>query len=99
MACRVFGISRTRYYERKGVAERYGPVAVMPKGAADTSDAGGNTAHAIEALLTLTVTQPTMRSVTSASRLARPTTTPCASRIYEVPTWTSHPAPPQTVKV
>jgi len=30
-ACRVFGISRTRYYEWKGVADRYGLAALLPK--------------------------------------------------------------------
>ena len=30
-ACRVFGISRTRYYEWKALAERYGLDALMPK--------------------------------------------------------------------
>ena len=31
-ACRTFGVSRTRYYEWKSVAERYGLEALMPKG-------------------------------------------------------------------
>ena len=30
-ACRIFGISRTRYYEWKGVADHYGLAALMPK--------------------------------------------------------------------
>ena len=30
-ACQVFGISRTRYYEWKKVADRYGLEALMPK--------------------------------------------------------------------
>ena len=29
--CRLFGVSRTRYYEWKGVADRYGLDALMPK--------------------------------------------------------------------
>jgi hypothetical protein len=30
-ACRTFGVSRTRYYEWKHVADRYGLDALMPK--------------------------------------------------------------------
>ena len=30
-ACRVFGVSRTRYYEWAAVAARYGPEALMPR--------------------------------------------------------------------
>ena len=33
-ACRVFGVSRTRYYEWKNVADRYGLEALMPEGPA-----------------------------------------------------------------
>lgn len=30
-ACRIFGVSRTRCYEWKGLADRYGLAALMPK--------------------------------------------------------------------
>ena len=35
--CRTFGVSRTRYYEWKSVAERYGLEALMPKAGAPRS--------------------------------------------------------------
>ena len=41
-ACRTFGISRTRYYEWKGLADRYGLDALMPKAQADPPDARGH---------------------------------------------------------
>ena len=31
LACRTVGVSRTRYYEWKSLAERYGLDALMPK--------------------------------------------------------------------
>jgi len=37
--CRVFGISRARFYEWKGVADHYGPEALDPQGAPGVADA------------------------------------------------------------
>ena len=55
-ACRVFGISRTRYYERKNVADRYGVLLLVPRPAACQMPEATPT-HVVEALLTLAVTQ------------------------------------------
>ena len=40
--CRVFGISRTRYYQWKNVADRYGLDALVPKARRDAPDARGH---------------------------------------------------------
>jgi hypothetical protein len=68
-ACRVFGISRTRYYEWKGVAERYGLAALMPKERRAPQMPGATPTHVVETLLTLAVTQPTIGCRQYADRL------------------------------
>jgi transposase InsO family protein len=69
-ACRVFGISRTRYYEWKGVADRYGLDALMPKERRAPQMPEATPTHVIEALLTLAVTVPTVGCRQYADRLA-----------------------------
>ena len=68
-ACRVFGISRTRYYEWKGVADRYGLDALMPKERRAPQMPEATPTHVIEALLTLAVTEPTIGCRQYADRL------------------------------
>jgi len=68
-ACRVFGISRTRYYEWKGVADRYGLEALMPKERRAPQMPDATPTHVLEALLTLAVTQPTLGCRQYADRL------------------------------
>ena len=68
-ACGVFGISRTRYYEWKTVADRYGLEALMPKERRKPQMPEATPTHVIEALLTLAVTQPTIGCRQYADRL------------------------------
>ena len=68
-ACRVFGISRTRYYEWKGLADRYGLEALMPKERRVPQMPEATPTHVIEALLTLAVTVPTIGCRQYADRL------------------------------
>ena len=68
-ACRVFGISRTRYYEWKNVADRYGLEALMPKARRTPQMPEATPTHVIEALLTLAVLQPTIGCRQYADRL------------------------------
>jgi transposase InsO family protein len=68
-ACRVFGISRTRYYEWKGVADRYGLDALMPKERRAPQMPEATPTHVVETLLTLAVTQPTIGCRQYADRL------------------------------
>ena len=68
-ACRVFGISRTRYYEWKNVADRYGLEALVPKARRAPQMPEAAPTHVVEALLTLAVTQPTIGCRQYADRL------------------------------
>jgi transposase InsO family protein len=68
-ACRVFGISRTRYYEWKNVADLYGLEALMPKDRRAPQMPEATPTHVIEALLTLAVIQPTIGCRQYADRL------------------------------
>jgi transposase InsO family protein len=68
-ACRVFGISRTRYYEWKGVADRYGLAALMPKERRAPQMPEATPTHVLEALLTLAVLEPTIGCRQYADRL------------------------------
>jgi hypothetical protein len=67
--CRVFGISRTRYYEWKGVADRYGLAALVPKGRRMPQMPSSTPTHVIEELLTLAVVAPTIGARQYADRL------------------------------
>ena len=68
-ACRTFGISRTRYYEWKNVADRYGLEALMPKARRSPQMPEATPTHVIEALLTLAVLAPTIGCRQYADRL------------------------------
>jgi transposase InsO family protein len=67
--CRVFGVSRTRYYEWKGVADRYGLAALMPKARRTPQMPEATPTHVIEALLTLAALEPTIGCRQYADRL------------------------------
>jgi transposase len=67
--CRRFGISRTRYYEWRKRAERYGLEALMPKERRTPQMPGATPTHVVEELLTLAVTQPTIGCRQYADRL------------------------------
>ncbi len=69
-ACRTFGVSRTRYYEWKHVADRYGLDALMPKGRRAPQLPNATPTHVIEQLLTLAVLEPTAGARRLADRLA-----------------------------
>ena len=58
--CRLFGISRTRYYEWKNRADLYGLEALMPKDRRPPQMPEATPTHVIEALLTLAVLKPTL---------------------------------------
>src|SRR5262249_14681629 len=67
--CRIFGISRTRYYEWKKVADRYGLAALLPKGRRSPQMPGTTPTHVVEELLTLAVLEPTIGCRQYADRL------------------------------
>ena len=67
--CRVFGLSRTRYYEWKNVADRYGLDALMPKSRRKPQMPEATPTHVVEALLTLAVLEPTIGCRQYADRL------------------------------
>lgn len=68
--CRVFGISRTRFYEWRHVAERYGVEALMPKTRRRPQLPNATPMHVLEVLLTLAVLHPTLGCRQLADRLA-----------------------------
>jgi transposase InsO family protein len=67
--CRIFGISRTRYYQWKNVADRYGLDALVPKGRRTPQMTDATPTHVIQALLTLAVIEPTIGCRQYADRL------------------------------
>ena len=68
-ACRSFGISRTRYYEWKNRADRYGLEALMPKERRRPQMPSATPTHVVERLLTLAVVEPTIGCRQYADRL------------------------------
>jgi transposase InsO family protein len=68
-ACRSFGVSRTRYYEWKNRAERYGLEALMPKARRIPQMPSATPTHVVERLLTLAVLEPTIGCRQYADRL------------------------------
>lgn len=68
--CRTFGISRTRFYEWRDVAEQYGLEALMPKARGRPQLPNATPTHVVEALLTIAVLQPTLGCRQLADRLA-----------------------------
>jgi transposase InsO family protein/molybdenum-dependent DNA-binding transcriptional regulator ModE len=69
-ACRSFGISRTRYYEWKNRADRYGLEALMPKERRAPQMPSATPTHVVERLLTLAVLEPTIGCRQYADRLS-----------------------------
>jgi transposase InsO family protein len=67
--CRVFGISRTRYYQWKNVADRYGLEALVPKARRAPQMPDATPTHVVQALLTLAVIEPTIGCRQYADRL------------------------------
>ena len=67
--CRVFGISRTRYYKWKQVADRYGLAALMPKERRAPQMPMATPTHVVERLVTLAVLEPTIGCRQYADRL------------------------------
>ena len=68
--CRVFGVSRTRFYEWRSIAQRYGVEALMPKQRRRPQLPNATPTHVLEVLLTLAVLQPTLGCRQLADRLA-----------------------------
>jgi transposase InsO family protein len=69
-ACRQMGISRTRYYDWRDRAARYGIEALMPKDRRPPQLPNATPTHVIEELLTLAVVAPTLGCRRYAERLA-----------------------------
>ena len=67
--CRIFGISRTRYYQWKNVADRYGLDALVPKGRRMPQMPEATPTHVVQSLLTLAVVEPTIGCRQYADRL------------------------------
>ena len=67
--CRTFGVSRTRYYEWKSLAERYGLEALMPKARRTPQLPNATPTHVVAELLTLAVVEPTIGCRQYADRL------------------------------
>src|SRR5690606_17089867 len=68
-ACRQMGISRTRYYEWRKLADRYGLDALIPKTRRTPQEPNATPTHVIEELLTLAVIEPTLGCRQLADRL------------------------------
>jgi hypothetical protein len=66
----VFGVSRTRFYEWRSMAERYGVEALMPKARRQPQLLNATPTHVLEVLLSLAVLQPTLGCRQLADRLA-----------------------------
>jgi transposase InsO family protein len=68
--CRTFGISRTRFYEWRNRAERYGLASLMPKDRRPPQMPSATPTWVVNELLTLAVTEPTIGCRQYADRLA-----------------------------
>ncbi len=69
LSCRTFGISRTRFYEWRSVAERYGLEALLPKVRRRPQLPNATPTHVLNVLLTIAVTEPTIGCRQYADRL------------------------------
>jgi transposase InsO family protein len=69
-ACRQMGISRTRYYEWKRLADNYGLEALTPKQRRKPQLHNATPTHVVNELLTLAVTEPTVGCRQLADRLS-----------------------------
>jgi transposase InsO family protein len=68
--CRVFGVSRTRYYEWAGAAAAYGPEALAPKDRRKPQLPNATPIHVVAELLTVAAVEPTLGCRQLADRLA-----------------------------
>lgn len=68
--CRTFGISRKTFYEWRGVAERYGLEALMPKARRRPQLPNATPTHVLHELLAVAVAEPTLGCRQLADRLA-----------------------------
>lgn len=69
-ACRQLGVSRTRYYEWKKMADQYGLDALTPKARRLPQLPNATPTHVVAELLTIAVTEPTLGCRQLADRLA-----------------------------
>jgi transposase InsO family protein len=69
-ACRQMGVSRTRYYQWKKLADAYGLEALTPKSRRPPQLANATPTHVVTELLTVAVTEPTIGCRQYADRLA-----------------------------
>ena len=69
-ACRIMGVSRTRFYEWRNVAEQYGLEALIPKARREPQMPNATPTWVVNELLTLAVTEPTIGCRQYADRLA-----------------------------
>lgn len=67
--CRVFGVSRKTFYEWRGMAERYGVEALVPKARRTPQLPNATPTWVVNELLTMTVTEPTIGCRQYADRL------------------------------
>lgn len=67
--CRVFGISRTRFYEWKNLAANYGLDALVPKGRRSPQMPNATPTWVLNELLTMAVAEPTIGCRQYADRL------------------------------
>ncbi len=67
--CRTFGVSRTRFYEWRNLAQRYGVEALMPKDRRAPQMPNATPTWVVNELLTLAVTEPTIGCRQYADRL------------------------------
>jgi hypothetical protein len=68
-ACRTFGVSRTRYYQWKNTADRYGLEALMPKARRLPQLPNATPTHVVEQLLRLALLEPALGARRLADRL------------------------------
>lgn len=68
-ACRQLGISRTRYYEWREIADAYGLEALMPKDRRRPQQANETPTHVVADLLAVAVVEPTLGCRQLADRL------------------------------
>ena len=69
-ACRQIGVSRTRYYEWKDIAELYGLEALWPKDRRRPAQPNETPTHVVADLLAVAVVEPTLGCRQLADRLA-----------------------------
>lgn len=69
-ACRQMGISRTRYYEWRKIADQYGLEALTPKPRRRPQLANETPTHVVAELLTMAVAEPTIGARQYSDRLA-----------------------------